>query len=448
MPYKKANRHLTKEQFSEGTTIDGTRIDKAIEDIIEHQNEIPTGDMEARWMPTTYTLNFNPVMSHVRHYVNSINTPPASHTRMGICQTDQIQDSWFPFLMSHNGPSEVFPSDEQPPWGFTNEYRSKGYYTNYIDWWDEQRARHDVAYENYVYGPNQASEPTFQQVVDTNNVNSLLPSLIVWDNRASLIPEDAGTRVPDVKGAPKSAQFNRFMTMTIPFYFAKPVIITNISVFAAQEHPISYYNGMNNVSPAGTQQPTMDANDGLKASEVLSAAYEACDSEQPTDPVGILRSIEVQRENVADAQGIGTLPTKTGLEVPGELFAPTQRNWSDGTVQISIDDSFLKENRQLNNIVFNKTNFGDAAYRFNLCPTTANRTGVGNQANDSGAQYQDMSPRFSGGPTWGVWMKEDDLNIPVPRDSRVRLQVICKGTRPVRIFDWHIAITVLEQVED
>ena len=59
-----------------------------------------------------------------------------------------------------------------------------------------------------------------------------------------------------------------------------------------------------------------------------------------------------------------------------------------------------------------------------------------------------MEPRFAGGPTWGCWMQENNLNIPVPRDSRVRFQVIAKGVRAVQLFDWHISMTVLEQVED
>ena len=60
MAYRKANRHLTEEQFSEGTTIDGSRIDKAIDDIMDNHNNIQTGDMEARWMPNTITANWQP----------------------------------------------------------------------------------------------------------------------------------------------------------------------------------------------------------------------------------------------------------------------------------------------------------------------------------------------------------------------------------------------------
>ena len=60
MTYRKANRNLTEEQFSEGTTIDGTRIDKALDDMVDHHNDIPKGDFQGRWMPVTYVMSWTP----------------------------------------------------------------------------------------------------------------------------------------------------------------------------------------------------------------------------------------------------------------------------------------------------------------------------------------------------------------------------------------------------
>tara|TARA_R110000824_G_scaffold317597_1_gene504789 strand:+ start:3848 stop:5188 length:1341 start_codon:yes stop_codon:yes gene_type:complete len=446
MPYRKANRHVTEEQFSEGTTIDGSRIDKAVEDIIEHQNEIPTGDMEARWMPTTYTLNFSPSKSKQRMADNPVNL---GLTSTGIGQTTQIQESWFPFLMSHNGPSEVYPAVDQPETTppFTNEYRSKGYYTNQNDAYHENRSRSayaGIGAPAQIDGGN--TNMTFYNVEDANNVNTKVPVLQAWINPSG-IPGAPGTAIQNPIGTPVSSQFTRYITMTIPFYFSKPVIITNISVFAGQEHPISYFNGLQNDPAAATLCPNIDPNLGLKNDETCVATYESCDSYMPYDSGATVNAIEANREAIHDASVAWKLPAKAGREVPGELYTPTQRNIGDGTVQVSIDNEFLKEQRELNNIVFSKSYIEDSAYRFNLMFPTANR-GISGLAADTGATYQDMEPRFAGGPTWGCWMQENNLNIPVPRDSRVRFQVIAKGVRAVQLFDWHISMTVLEQVED
>ena len=53
MTRSKNPRTLTKEQFSTGTTIDGDRIDNALDDVVERGNDIPYGDLRKRWVPTT-----------------------------------------------------------------------------------------------------------------------------------------------------------------------------------------------------------------------------------------------------------------------------------------------------------------------------------------------------------------------------------------------------------
>ena len=45
---------MTDEQFADGTTIDGSRIDKAMSDIVDHANNIPKGDMGRRFVQTQY----------------------------------------------------------------------------------------------------------------------------------------------------------------------------------------------------------------------------------------------------------------------------------------------------------------------------------------------------------------------------------------------------------
>jgi hypothetical protein len=60
MTWRKNPRTITKEQFSTGTTIDGDRIDNALDDVVERVNEVPYGDMRKRWVPTTYVAGWTP----------------------------------------------------------------------------------------------------------------------------------------------------------------------------------------------------------------------------------------------------------------------------------------------------------------------------------------------------------------------------------------------------
>lgn len=60
--HKKSNRTLTDEQFSDGTTIDGTRIDQALQDSVEHFNEIPEGDASTRMTQQQFVFGYQPAM--------------------------------------------------------------------------------------------------------------------------------------------------------------------------------------------------------------------------------------------------------------------------------------------------------------------------------------------------------------------------------------------------
>jgi len=60
--HKKSNRTLTDEQFSDGTTIDGTRIDQALQDSVEHFNEVPTGDSSTRMTQQQFVFGYQPAM--------------------------------------------------------------------------------------------------------------------------------------------------------------------------------------------------------------------------------------------------------------------------------------------------------------------------------------------------------------------------------------------------
>jgi hypothetical protein len=60
MTWRKNARTITKEHFSDGTTIDGNRIDTALDDVVDRVNEVPYGDLRKRWVPITYVAGWTP----------------------------------------------------------------------------------------------------------------------------------------------------------------------------------------------------------------------------------------------------------------------------------------------------------------------------------------------------------------------------------------------------
>jgi len=60
MPFKKHPRHVTEQQFAEGTTVDGSRLDDAMEDFIQHHNNIPSSDISTRYTANTYFSGWIP----------------------------------------------------------------------------------------------------------------------------------------------------------------------------------------------------------------------------------------------------------------------------------------------------------------------------------------------------------------------------------------------------
>ena len=48
------NRKITDEQFVEGSTIDGTRIEKALDDTYDKLNNVPKQNLKQMFVPRTY----------------------------------------------------------------------------------------------------------------------------------------------------------------------------------------------------------------------------------------------------------------------------------------------------------------------------------------------------------------------------------------------------------
>ena len=434
MGYKKANRRLTKEQFSKSTTIDGSRIDKAIDDIIEKHNNIEPQDQEAVWMPSTINCNWSSSRTFLRQSQN--NPLRAGDLRSGLNVTQQMERDWFPFLFASNTVSEVFPSDQQPSQfgipGIQNRFRNKGYsYNPFSD-------RVDETYGRYSPNRNSANEAF--------DVNDNATQMSNWGAAGA----SWGGINNIVEGNGSIVWLNKkYMTLTIPLYFKDPVILTNVSVFGGQEHPLASYNGY--FDSAGFTNTSCQINaDGYKEA-VAQNTHDNYDTYMPNAATTYAYEYEVTEDAISNNPPANTfLAAATGMERPGELSSFTQRSLSDATIQVLLDNKDLPENAALSQVIYSQSDLGDTRWKFNRNFNTSNRGTVVNArtlGDDAGMLHQDMEPRFSGGPTWGTWVKQDNLNIPIPGDSRIRFCVTVRGTRPSFIFDWHLALTVLEQVK-
>ena len=126
MTWRKNPRTITKEQFSTGTTIDGDRIDNALDDVVERVNDIPYGELRTRWVPTTYVAGWTPQSP----FCLSSNTPSptsgaSASSSGGVYGTHHWP--WLRVLNDHlnvaDGTDGSSVSDDVEP---TNRYRLKG----------------------------------------------------------------------------------------------------------------------------------------------------------------------------------------------------------------------------------------------------------------------------------------------------------------------------------
>ena len=95
MPYVKNPRKVTKQQFSDGTTIDESRIDDAMEEMVDRFNAVPKSDIDTRWMQTQYVMGFSkPPTGGIgqQPFLPVMNS--ASMTWPAGTETDPIQNPW------------------------------------------------------------------------------------------------------------------------------------------------------------------------------------------------------------------------------------------------------------------------------------------------------------------------------------------------------------------
>jgi hypothetical protein len=103
MAFRNHPRVVTKQQFADGTTIDGSRIDEAMQDFVDRANSVPAGDFSNRHMRTQYVSGWTPFHT---------NTNETHH---------------FPWMPHVNNKTQVVGLTTDPPSGsFNNVERVKG----------------------------------------------------------------------------------------------------------------------------------------------------------------------------------------------------------------------------------------------------------------------------------------------------------------------------------
>jgi hypothetical protein len=162
--HKKSIRKLTDKQFSQGTAIDASEINDALEDSVERFNDILTGDLSTRMTPTQFVFGYTPAPI--------ASQPTYDHDGAG---TDYIvptagsgrsQNTWAPWLplpntkytsvtvdttavpTAGNGYEERYSNTFTPTEGFQNKWKIKGTHIEGLD---------NVVNNRHEFGLNNAS---------------------------------------------------------------------------------------------------------------------------------------------------------------------------------------------------------------------------------------------------------------------------------------------------
>jgi len=140
--HKKSIRKLTDKQFSQGTAIDASEIDDALEDSVERFNEIPTGDLSTRMTPTQFVFGYTPapIMSQPTYDHDGAGTDYIVPT----AASGRSQNTYAPWLplpntkytsvtvdttavpTAGNGYEERYSNTFTPTEGFQNKWKIKG----------------------------------------------------------------------------------------------------------------------------------------------------------------------------------------------------------------------------------------------------------------------------------------------------------------------------------
>lgn len=431
------NRKITNEQFSAGTTIDGSRLDQAVEDATQHINNIEI--IEGRWTPTNYVAHWSPARAfdRMRNEPNAngiLNNRSRIHPLIHAGNFEHT----LPFMPCRNWNDEYYPRIRSitPNTETHNEWRHKGYAVNVLD----------VEQEKWCRGSDGNYGPVSTNPADSG-VGTSYPSVDI-DMSPTITTPNSFQSYTDYSnpGAPNfSTQIhpmnNKYHAVTFSYYFAEPVILSAVSVVAAQEHPISYH--ASGVGPGPTYYGLPAGSVGFKDAPLQATPYD----DSPVKGTFATKQIELTTDidfnlNQTGAEYWGAYSTACG-GAPINLRGKNPHL----SCQVLIDNEFNSEERKLNDIAFqifsrDPAN-GSTDDWFHKVFPTSNRGAVGT----AGATYTNFTPEYVGGSTWGVFMDKKDLNIPIPRNSRVRFSILVRGWLTTQGFEWNSNLTVLEQTE-
>jgi len=140
-------RHVTHEQFANGCTIDGSRLDRALEDILERWNNVKGSDVASRWMQTQFVQGFTP----------DIIAP---------------QTNTFPFLAVRNEAAQLVSGDADED--VTNYWRVKGWQKWDNPYWVNDREEHWTT-TMWFERPTVLTHVAIYQLIDSaNGINRVL----------------------------------------------------------------------------------------------------------------------------------------------------------------------------------------------------------------------------------------------------------------------------------
>ena len=127
MAWRKHNRHVSEQQFADSTTIDGSRVEDALQDVEDHVNEVPEGDIKQRFMQTQIVAGYSP---HAEGWVDGTDDRATVLNVMPLSaeQSTAVTGAMFPWLPVYNSAknlSQIAPV--VTPDRFTNPHRIKGY---------------------------------------------------------------------------------------------------------------------------------------------------------------------------------------------------------------------------------------------------------------------------------------------------------------------------------
>jgi len=130
-------RRLTREQFADGTTIDGNRLEGALDDVVNRVNAVQIGDLKRRFFQTQYVGGYMPMPK--RAYGDVLLGAPG------------VQDV-FPWLPVYNGRETTTNAAADdfvtPAAGFSNRYRMKGTFNDDIE---PERIDAEYLFDQFVW---------------------------------------------------------------------------------------------------------------------------------------------------------------------------------------------------------------------------------------------------------------------------------------------------------